>query len=1251
METSNKTHTPIEVQTQTQTQTQKCTITKKYGSSVFTCNTDRSFQNQNQEEFGFKKRFFQNVATKNESVRALSSILNKTQPLQQKKKTFSRYANLFSLFGSRSRIPIYELPFEFGSSSGCNSRIFGRNGEFSLSLAKILIDKITKLRYLRVHGKTGKVLLNGGRLAHGHKIILKDGDNIEFVGKFGKRYSFIFLTEEFLINRQNKLKQKSSLQSQNQNQNQKQKQNQNQNQNEKHFNECSSFQKYFHVLPLKQKFSRGILLNKFRLTHQTMINEDKNFKFSSIEYPLDQTLTKLLKMNFQTYLNELPSSTPKQNSKSSFNFQTRKEGRKLLLTGPLSSMFLIEKISKALANELGLKYFVFDFLEMLPLLKVFKTIIKNKQTGPTTETKQKNQNQNQNQQQEQEQEQETNQKFQKQKLKNGDRILYVGPNFQNIETDQLIKSLSLKWKQKKGNNNNNNNNNNNQPKPILSVPKPGSFGKVVMKFDEGSAYSSPYVGVEFDQPLSQTGSNQTISNKNKRKGFFVKKSEIIKLDENVDQDHPAILCQELFLILKKINEPFLLFIPKIDQTLFYSYHIMEYLKSGINDLIESNLNAFIISGLEIGNNKLSRSESFSLMKTLQKNKFQKQEQQQQEIQSEQQFKHQKRMRQQRQEQLNLMNNEEKIEYFNKKLELLNNNEALSPIKKLTDKIVFNRNKQKINFLSTFLGQTIRIRKPKKKEQIEKWEKCIKTDQKSNLINKNCSLMKFICKKLKVSIKLKHINSNLFALKRYNYEEMNSIIGNSMTHKVQKNFLHNNNNSNKNTTDEIVLENDDLIYGINLFHKINDFEVQKCEKKDQNLNSKMDIENENENENEKESKTGKKQHSAYREERGEKKHSAYREERGKKEEKEIIKQLLEKKNKKKNLQLTTIEENLYNQIVVSKDVTKTKFKDIGGAKRIKTQIKEQIIYPFKRPELFHNYKLLQKKNFKGLLLYGPPGTGKTMIAQAIASKTESTFLRVRPGLFSSKWYGATEKNVEGIFSLAKKLSPSIIFIDEVDSILSKRLSNGNLENETSRRIKNLFMQLWEGITSNDNENGNNTILVIGATNRPYDLDEAILRRFEKKVHVNLPDLSERKNILKKLLFKNNLISDNFNLNELALLTKGFTGSDLKNLINASSYYPIYEQLCLENSNITSLNNTFGNTNLTLFDKKNINSSLTNKKNSQIKLRKLQLQDFKNSLEKIKSSININSLDFKQLNKWHLDYSKSNISIKNNFQRYF
>ncbi|KAJ3452735.1 putative aaa atpase [Anaeramoeba flamelloides] len=1220
METSNG--------TPKQTQTQKHTTTKKYGPDVLSLRSERAFEEI--QDLGFETKYLKKETTRNESVRALSSMVGETQPLQQKTKTYSRYANLFSLFGSRLRIPIYKLPFEFGSSKECNSRLFGRNGEFSFSLANILIDNLTKLRYLRVHGKTGKVLLNGGRLAHGHKIILKDGDNIEFIGKYGKRYSFIFLTEEFLSNRQNKLT-RSNHQNQkkgHQNQNLK-----NQRSHQKGLNECRSFQKYFQILPLKQRFCRGILLNKFRSTNRMMTSEGRNYKFSSIEYPIDQTLTKLLKMNFQTHLNDLLSSTPKQNLKSSFKIQERKEGRKLLLTGPLSSMFLIEKISKALANELGLKYFVFDFLEMVSLLKVFKTIIKKKEQQKLKNQKQK-QNKNQSQQQQQNKNDNKNQN-QKTAFKNGDRILYVGPNFQNIDSDRLIKALSFNWKQKKSNNNNNNNNTNNQSKTFLSGPKPGSFGKVVMTFAEESSYSSPYVGVEFDQPLPNIGCNLGISKNNKnhnnRNGFFVKKSEIIKLDESVDQDHPAILCQELFSILKKINEPFLLFIPKIEQTMFYSYHILECLKSGINNLIDNNPNAFIISGLEIGNKKLSRSQSLSIIKTLQQKQKLKQQQQQQQqqqgqeqtqVQQQQQKSKQKQQQQQLKNQLNSMNNEEKIEYLNKKLELLNKFESLSPIKKLMNNLIFKRDTEMINFLSIFLGQIIRIRKPKKLEQIEKWEKCVKIDQKRNLIQHNCSLMKFMCKKMKISIKLKQINSNLFILKRYNFEEMNSILGHAMSHTLQKKFLRSESNNTNTNTNNIILENDDLIYGFNLFHELNNLNkinIPKLnQKNDKEPNSKMDIEkesgseNENENENERER---------------------------------------ERKNGNERLKkLSTLEQNLYQEIVVPKALTKIKFKDIGGMKKIKKQIKEQIIYPFNRPELYQNFKLLQRKNFKGLLLYGPPGTGKTMIAQAIATECNCTFLNITPALFSSKWYGVAEKNVQAIFSIAKKLSPSIIFIDEVDSILSKRTSDGNLERETSRRIKNLFMQHWEGIKSN----GKGNILVIGATNRPYDLDEAILRRFEKKVSVPLPDLSQRKQILKTLLLKNNLVSDDFNLNELSLLTKGFTGSDLKNLITTSSYYPIYEQLQSENPKISSLNNNFKIPNLNHFNKNNTNSSsssLASDNNVQIKLRKLQLEDFKKSLLKIKSSININSLDFKLLNKWHSEYSISNISIENNFKSLF
>lgn len=165
-----------------------------------------------------------------------------------------------------------------------------------------------------------------------------------------------------------------------------------------------------------------------------------------------------------------------------------------------------------------------------------------------------------------------------------------------------------------------------------------------------------------------------------------------------------------------------------------------------------------------------------------------------------------------------------------------------------------------------------------------------------------------------------------------------------------------------------------------------------------------------------------------------------------------------------------------------------FDDIGALADIKESLQELVMLPLRRPDLFKGGLL---KPCRGILLFGPPGTGKTMLAKAIANDAGASFINVSMSTITSKWFGEDEKNVRALFSLAAKVSPTIIFVDEVDSMLGQRARYG--EHEAMRKIKNEFMSHWDGLLSKTGEK----ILVLAATNRPFDLDEAIIRRFERR----------------------------------------------------------------------------------------------------------------------------------------------------------
>ncbi|KAG8707156.1 hypothetical protein FRC09_017639 [Ceratobasidium sp. 395] len=252
---------------------------------------------------------------------------------------------------------------------------------------------------------------------------------------------------------------------------------------------------------------------------------------------------------------------------------------------------------------------------------------------------------------------------------------------------------------------------------------------------------------------------------------------------------------------------------------------------------------------------------------------------------------------------------------------------------------------------------------------------------------------------------------------------------------------------------------------------------------------------------------------------------------------------------KELELTEHEEIIAAEVIHPNDIT-TKFDDIGGLEHIVSSLRESVIYPLCYPELFAtNAGLLGAP--KGVLLYGPPGCGKTMLAKALAKESGATFINIAVSVLSNKWYGESNKLVAGLFSLARKMQPSIIFIDEIDSFLGER---GRGDHEVTGMMKAEFMTLWDGLASGDDAR----ILVLGATNRPNDIDQAILRRMPKRFAVRLPDLEQRTKIL-SLMLKSANLAPGFSIRELAKKTDGLSGSDLKESCRNAAMVPVREYM--------------------------------------------------------------------------------------------
>ncbi len=325
----------------------------------------------------------------------------------------------------------------------------------------------------------------------------------------------------------------------------------------------------------------------------------------------------------------------------------------------------------------------------------------------------------------------------------------------------------------------------------------------------------------------------------------------------------------------------------------------------------------------------------------------------------------------------------------------------------------------------------------------------------------------------------------------------------------------------------------------------------------------------------------------------------------------------------------------------------------------------VMLPLQRPELFAKGSLT--KPTKGVLLFGPPGTGKTMLAKAVASESGANFINVSMSSLASKWFGEGEKYVRALFSLAQKIAPSVIFVDEVDSMLGRRDKTGLYlelvcgscctlacipadyvcmlfelytsslrvryilfhqhtgEHEAMRKIKNEFMANWDGLRTCQRSR----VLVLAATNRPMDLDEAVVRRMPRRLFVDLPDTSNRERILRIILQSENISAD-FAFDELATKTDGYSGSDLHNLCVAAAYRPIRDFLKAEGVQ--------AETNAAVDSAAEAKGAATDKPSTAAELRQLSMDDFVAAMEQVGASVSKEALHMNELRQWNESFGE-------------
>ncbi|KAH0716253.1 hypothetical protein KY284_009158 [Solanum tuberosum] len=222
----------------------------------------------------------------------------------------------------------------------------------------------------------------------------------------------------------------------------------------------------------------------------------------------------------------------------------------------------------------------------------------------------------------------------------------------------------------------------------------------------------------------------------------------------------------------------------------------------------------------------------------------------------------------------------------------------------------------------------------------------------------------------------------------------------------------------------------------------------------------------------------------------------------------------------------------------------KWDDVAGLSEAKRILQETVVLPLLMPEYFQGIR----RPWRGVLMFGPPGTGKTLLAKAVATECGTTFMNISCSSLCGKWYGESERLTRCLFELARAHAPTIIFIDEIDSLCSARGSA--TEHETSRRLKSELLVQIDGL-NNSNSTSGKMVTLLAATNFPGNLDEALKRRLEKRIYIPLPDFENRKELI-RINLKSIELAPGVDIEQVAQKTEGYSGDDLTNICRDASF---------------------------------------------------------------------------------------------------